>query len=237
VDWQEMKEMETKNDPPLVIGIAGGTGSGKTTVANHLLENIGLESVVHIQHDSYYKDLSHLSYEERTHLNYDHPDLLDNDLLYQQMRELISGSPVMMPVYDFKQYNRHPQPVYVKPRPVILVDGILIFNDERLRSLMDLKIFVDTDADLRFIRRLRRDINERGRSVESVVEQYLTTVRLMHMEFVEPTKRYADLIIPEGGYNVPLLLDKIVRLVQRLRQIDGMPVVDRREFYAGTEGH
>jgi uridine kinase len=223
------------NGEPLVIGVAGGTGSGKTTVANHIVQNIGLERVVQLQHDSYYKDLSHLSPDERSRINYDHPDSLDNDLLYQHLKELIAGNNIMMPSYDFKIFNRLSQATLVEPRPVIVIDGILLFSEERIRNLMGLKIFVDTDADLRFIRRLRRDVAERGRSVESVIEQYLTTVRLMHQEFIEPTKRYADLIIPEGGFNVPLLLDRLVTLVHSLSSGNRVQL-DRRELFAEANG-
>ncbi|NWJ45642.1 MAG: uridine kinase [Chloroflexi bacterium] len=227
-----------RNSTPLVIGVAGGTGSGKTTVARHIVENIGISLVVHLQHDSYYKDLSHMPFEERTRVNYDHPDSLDNDLLYQHLLDLRAGKPILMPIYDFVQHNRLSEPVFMEPCPVIVVDGILLFTDKRIRDLMELKIFVDTDADLRFIRRLRRDIKERGRSVDSVIEQYLTTVRIMHQEFVEPTKRYADLIIPEGGFNVPMLLDRIVKLVQTLYdQALGeriSPLLERAKFFAGA---
>ncbi len=205
--------------PPLVIGVAGGTGSGKTTVAQHIVQNIGADRVALLQHDSYYKDQSHLHPEERARVNYDHPDALDNLLLYRHLQELGANCPVEMPVYDFKTHSRSQETLTVAPRSVILVEGILIFADQQLRQLMGLKIFVDTDADIRFIRRLRRDVAVRGRSVESVVEQYLTTVRLMHMEFVEPSKRFADLIIPEGGYEVPALLNKVFQLVQLMGRV------------------
>ncbi len=216
---------------PLVIGVAGGAGSGKTTVARHIVQNLGAERVVHIQHDSYYKDLTHIPYEERLAVNYDHPDSLDNELLYEHITALRAGKTIQMPGYDFKEYNRRPERTLVQPRPVIVLEGILIFADPRLRSVMGLKIFVDTDADLRFIRRLKRDIAERGRSVESVVEQYLTTVRLMHLEFVEPTKRFADLIIPEGGYNMPYLLDKLVLMVHSISEGSELPL-SRKELFA-----
>jgi uridine kinase len=199
---------------PLVIGVAGGTGSGKTTVARHLAQNIGAARVAYIQHDNYYKDQGHLSPEARAQVNYDHPDSLDNDLLYRHIQELVAGRPVNVPIYDFKVHRRTTEIMPVEPRPVVLVEGILIFQDERLRNMMDLKIFVDTDADLRLIRRLRRDVAERGRTFESVIDQYLNTVRIMHLEFVEPTKRYADLIIPEGGYEIPALLNKVYYLVR-----------------------
>ncbi len=204
---------------PLVIGIAGGTGSGKTTVTRHIVQNVGPGQVAMLQHDAYYKDQSHLDLAARTRVNYDHPDSLDNDLLFEQLQSLQRGRTVAAPIYDFKTHSRSPETVIVESRPVIIVEGILIFLDERLRQMMSLKIFVDTDADLRFIRRLRRDVAERGRSVESVIEQYLTTVRLMHLEFVEPTKRYADLILPEGGYEVPGLLNKVFHLVQLMGRV------------------
>ena len=198
---------------PLVVGVAGGTGSGKTTVAHYIHESIGSGRVVLLAHDSYYHDQSHLSLEGRARVNYDHPNSLDNELLAAHIRQLVSGHAIQMPIYDFKQHVRSPETILVEPRPVIVVEGILVFADPALRNQMQLKIFVDTDADLRLIRRLRRDIAERGRSAESVIEQYLTTVRLMHQEFVEPSKRYADLIIPEGGHQLPTLLNNIVRLV------------------------
>ncbi len=204
---------------PLIIGVAGGTGSGKTTVSQHLVETIGSDQVALLQHDSYYKDQSYLSLQDRDKVNYDHPDALDNALLYRHLQDLKAGRPVEVPVYDFKIDARLQETIRVESRPVIVVEGILIFADEQLRQIMNLKIFVDTDADLRFIRRLRRDITERGRSVESVIDQYLHTVRLMHLEFVEPTKRYADLIIPDGGYEVPALLNKVFHLVQLMKRI------------------
>ncbi len=206
--------LPTGRSGPLIIGVAGGTGSGKTTVSSHILQNVGMENVAILQHDSYYKDQHDLSLAERLQVNYDHPDSLDNDLLYAHLCALSAGKAIAAPIYDFKVHSRSSETIRIEPRPVIVVEGILIFLDERLRRMMDLKIFVDTDADLRFIRRLSRDIAERGRTVESVIEQYLTTVRLMHLEFVEPTKRYADLIIPEGGYEVPALLNKVFQLVQ-----------------------
>lgn len=207
------------DNSPLVVGVAGGTGSGKTTVARYIYESIGSERVALLQHDSYYRDQSNLSREARARVNYDHPDSLDNELIATQLRQLIQGQSIQMPVYDFKQHVRSKQTILVEPRPVIVVEGILVFYDVQLRSQMNLKIFVDTDADIRFIRRLRRDIAERGRTAESVMEQYLNTVRLMHQEFVEPTKRFADLIIPEGGHQLPTLLNNIVRLVIQSRNL------------------
>ena len=186
---------------PFLIGIAGGTGSGKTTVARRIYDSLRLDSAVFIDHDAYYKELAHLSLEERGAINFDHPDSLDNDLLVEQLEALLARRPIDKPVYDFARHTRAPETIRVHPRDVILVDGILLFAEPRLREMFDLRIFVDTDADVRFIRRLRRDIEERGRTLDSVIEQYLTTVRPMHFEFVEPTKRYADVIIPRGGQN------------------------------------
>jgi uridine kinase len=183
------------------MGVAGGTGSGKTTVALKILERVGFDRVAYLPHDAYYHDRSALPPAERGLLNFDHPDSLDNDLLIVHLKQLQAGQAVEVPVYDFKTHTRTPETRHVDPQPVILVEGILIFADLRLRELMDVKIFVDTDADIRLIRRLQRDIAERGRSFESVINQYLRTVRPMHLEFAEPSKRYADVIIPEGGFN------------------------------------
>mgnify|MGYP005837705215 FL=1 len=200
---------------PIVIGVSGGTGSGKTTVVQAILERVGAERIAFIQHDSYYRDQSHLPLEERARVNFDHPDALETDLLIRHVQQLLAGQAVEVPVYDFTTHTRTNLTHRVEPRRVILVEGILIFAEPELRDLMDVKIYVDTDADIRFIRRLKRDIAERGRTVESVIEQYLTTVRPMHMEFVEPSKRYADVIIPEGGFNV-VALDMVVARVQGL---------------------
>lgn len=186
---------------PVTIGVAGGTGSGKTTVALKILERVGLDRIAYLPHDAYYRDASNLPPAERSQLNFDHPDSLDNELLIQHVRQLRGGHAVEIPVYDFRTHSRLAETRRIEPQPAILVEGILIFADKRLRDLMDMKLFVDTDADLRFIRRLQRDIAERGRSPESVIGQYLRTVRPMHLEFVEPSKRYADVIIPEGGFN------------------------------------
>lgn len=186
---------------PVVIGVAGGTGSGKTTVAREILKRAGTKQISFIQHDAYYKDLSDLPLAQRAMFNFDHPDALDNELLIYHLKELKAGRAIDMPVYDFKTHTRTKQVQRVEPSRVILVEGILIFADKELRQLMDVKIYVDTDPDIRFIRRLQRDIAERGRTMESVIHQYLSTVRPMHQEFVEPSKRYADVIIPEGGFN------------------------------------
>jgi uridine kinase len=185
----------------LTIGIAGGSGSGKTTVAQEILSRVGADRIAFLQHDSYYKDLSGLPPTQRAELNFDHPNSLETDLLTQHILALRDGSPVEVPIYDFSTHSRTARTFTVAPRRVILVEGILIFVDAALRELFDVKIFVDTDADIRFIRRLERDITERGRTTESVIKQYQTTVRPMHLEFVEPSKRYADVIIPEGGFN------------------------------------
>ncbi len=200
---------------PLVIGIAGGSGSGKTTVAQQILQRVGEDRIAFLQHDSYYKDLSHLSPEQRARVNFDHPDSLETDLLVRHIQMLKRGEAVQVPVYDFTTHTRRPETIRVEPRGLILVEGILVFVEKALRDLFDLKIFVDTDADIRFIRRLQRDIRERGRTMESVIQQYLSTVRPMHLEFVEPSKRYADVIIPEGGYNTPAL-DMVVAHLEAL---------------------
>ncbi len=200
---------------PIIIGVAGGTGSGKTTVSEAILERVGRERITYIQHDSYYKDLSHLPLEERHKINFDHPDALDTNLLVEQLKRLQTGCPVEVPVYDFTTHTRRKETRRVKPRGVTLVEGILIFADKALRDLMDVKIFVDTDADIRFIRRLQRDITERGRTMKAVIRQYLETVRPMHLEFVEPSKRYADIIIPEGGFNVTAI-DMVVARVEAM---------------------
>lgn len=186
---------------PLVIGIAGGSGSGKTTLANLILDRVGRERIAYLPHDAYYKDLSALPPNQRTAINFDHPDSLDTELLIEHVRALIAGESVEIPLYDFKTHTRTTQTIRVDPRPVVMVEGILIFADRELRQLLEVKIFVDTDADIRFIRRLDRDLRERGRTTDYVVRQYLSTVRPMHMEFVEPSKRYADVIVPEGGMN------------------------------------
>lgn len=187
--------------PRITIGVAGGTGSGKTTVAHRILERVGAEHIAYIPHDAYYKNLSHLPYEERTRINFDHPDSLETSLLVEHLRCLKQGIAVEIPIYDFTTHVRTAETLHVESAPIILVEGILIFVEPELREQLDVKLFVDTDADLRFIRRLGRDIDERGRTLASVIEQYLKTVRPMHLEFVEPSKRYADVIIPEGGFN------------------------------------
>lgn len=199
-----------------VIGICGGTGSGKTTITSRLSSALSGDGVVVLQQDHYYKDLAHLSLAERAQRNFDHPGALDTPLFIEHVRLLREGRAIGRPVYDFTQHRRLAETVRVDSRPAILVEGILIFENEALRNLMDLKIFVDTDADLRFIRRLVRDIQERGRTLTSVIEQYQQTVRPMHLEFVEPSKRYADIIIPEGGHNevgIDLVIQKVRSLL------------------------
>ncbi len=203
---------------PLIIGVAGGTGSGKTTAVCKMVEAVGSRDVVVIQHDSYYRDRSHVSPEERASINYDHPDALETELLADHLERLISGKAAEIPIYDFVTHTRRPVTVLVKPANVIIVEGILILADKRLRSLMDIKIFVDTDDDERFIRRMERDVRERGRSYESVVEQYLRFVKPMHIEFVEPSKRHADIIIPEGGLNhvaIDLVVTKLTSMLEQ----------------------
>jgi uridine kinase len=185
----------------IVIGVAGGTGSGKTTVAREILERVGTIHIAYIPHDAYYRDHSHLPLEERAQVNYDHPNSLETELLVEHLKELRAGRSIEIPVYDFTTHTRTQQTRRIGPAPVVLVEGILVFAERELRDLFDVKLYIDTDADVRFIRRLRRDIEERGRSAESVCDQYLSTVRPMHLEFVEPSKRYADVIIPEGGFN------------------------------------
>ncbi len=210
-----------KNSSCLTIGIAGGTGSGKTTVAETILGDVAEGSVAYIAHDAYYKDLADLPQMQRENLNFDHPDSLDTPLLIHDLRELQAGRAVEMPEYDFTRHARREQRRHVSPRPILLVEGILIFADPELRGLLDIKIFVDTDPDLRFIRRLQRDIAERGRTIESVIQQYLTTVRPMHLEFVEPSKRYADVIIPEGGFNRVALDMVVARVHETIIRVTG----------------
>jgi len=209
----------------LIIGICGGTGSGKTTVANRLLESTRADEVVFIQQDSYYRNITDLPLDYRHIANFDHPDALDNDLLVNHVRRLRAGEAVDLPLYDFKTHTRMNETRHVEPKPIVIVEGILIFSDPRLLEQMDIKVFVDTPDDVRFIRRLRRDLAERGRTVESVIEQYIATVRPMHMQFVEPSKRHADVIIPEGGHNlvsIDLLSGKIrERLASALTTIGG----------------
>ena len=185
----------------LIIGIAGGSGSGKTTLASSILEAIGEDRIAFLPHDAYYRDQSYKTFEERLSVNYDHPDSLETELLIKHIQSLQRGEAVDMPVYDFKQHTRASTTVHIQPKPIILVEGILIFVEPNLRNQCSMKLYVDTDQDICFIRRLLRDVTERGRTVESVIDQYLKTVRPSFIEFVEPTKRFADVIIPEGGMN------------------------------------
>jgi uridine kinase len=203
--------MSTK-PAPVTIAVAGGTGSGKTTVSNALLKRVGTQNIAYLPHDTYYKDINHIPLEQRNLRNFDHPDALDTPLLIEHVRQLQQWQSVDIPIYDFTRHQRTDRTHRVEPQPIILVEGILILAERELRELCDVKIFVDTDADVRFIRRLKRDIAERGRTVDSVIEQYLETVRPMHLKFVEPSKRYADVIIPEGGFNmvaVDMVADRI----------------------------
>lgn len=186
---------------PIVFGVAGGTGSGKTTVAQNILHEVGADRVSYLAHDAYYRDISHLPLEERRRINFDHPDSLETELLVEHIKQLLRGEAADMPVYDFSEHRRTAETIRVEPCPVIFVEGILVFTHPQLRALMDIKIYVDADADVRFIRRLQRDMVERGRGVDSIIHQYLETVRPMHLQFVEPSKRYADVIIPIGGMN------------------------------------
>lgn len=202
--------MSTKR--PVTIGVAGGTGSGKTTVATQILERVGSHHIAYLPHDSYYKDLKDMPLDERGLANWDHPDALDTHLLIENVKQLQQNQTAYMPVYDFTRDARSDETITVGAQPIILVEGILIFAEPDLRELLDIKIFVDTDADIRFIRRLKRDISDRGRTAESVIEQYLSTVRPMHLKFVEPSKRYADVIVPEGGFNfvaIDMIADRI----------------------------
>jgi len=196
-------------EPRLIVGVAGGSGSGKTTVVRRIVESLGPEEVTLLDHDRYYRDRNELRLEERAALNYDHPDALETDLMVRHVRELKAGRPVQVPRYDFTRHARLPDSETFVPRRAIILEGILIFTDSALRQLMDIKVFVDTDSDTRFTRRLVRDVSERGRTMESVIDQYQSTVKPMHLEFVEPSKRYADVLIPMGGHNtvaVDLLL-------------------------------
>jgi len=197
---------------PIILGVAGGTGSGKTTVVREIIRTLGPDQVAVIHHDSYYRDFGHLPLSDRAAINYDHPDSLETELLVEHLQTLREGGAVEVPVYDFTTHSRSSEVQRTDARKVIIVDGLLVLWDRNLREMMDIKVYVDTDADVRFIRRLTRDIRERGRTVESVIQQYTTTVRPMHLEFVEPSKRYADLIIPEGGHNrvaIDLLITNI----------------------------
>jgi len=204
-----------------LIGIAGGTGSGKTLVAKNLFRDLGSDRVVILQQDAYYKNLSHLPFEERAKQNFDHPDAIDSDLLLRHIKDLLAGKTIQQPIYDFTIHLRKNETREIGGHDIIILEGILILYNPELRNLMDIKVYVDTDADIRFIRRLMRDTKERGRSMESVVRQYKESVRPMHLQFVEPTKRYADIIIPEGGMNfvaIDILRAKIAALLTELEE-------------------
>jgi uridine kinase len=203
---------------PVVIGVAGGSGSGKTSVTKAIYDSFRGHSIMMIEQDYYYKDQSDLPFEERLKTNYDHPLAFDNDLLIEHINQLLRYEPIEKPVYDYAMHTRSNEVKHVEPKDVIILEGILILEDERLRDLMDIKLYVDTDADLRIIRRLLRDIKERGRSMDSVIEQYVNVVRPMHNQFIEPTKRYADIIIPEGGHNrvaIDIMVTKIQTILEQ----------------------
>ena len=199
---------------PLIIGIAGGSGSGKSTVARKVAESLSGASVAFIDMDAYYRNFAHLPIEERRHLNWDHPDAFDHELLASHLARLVAGEAVEKPAYDFVTHTRSPRTVRVEPADVIVIDGILLFVDERVRDLCDVKVFVDTDADIRLIRRIRRDMAKRGRPLEEILDQYLSTVQPMHLQFVEPSKRYADVIVPRGGHNA-VAIEMIIAKIQR----------------------
>ncbi|SDN00291.1 uridine kinase [Sediminibacillus halophilus] len=206
------------SNKPVVIGVAGGSGSGKTSVTRSISQRFTDKTILVIEQDYYYKDQAHLPYEERLNTNYDHPLAFDNDLLIEHVKTLLAQKPVNKPVYDYTRHTRSEEVVRVEPKDVIILEGILILEDQRLLDLMDIKVFVDTDADVRIIRRLLRDIKERGRTIDSVIDQYINVVRPMHLQFVEPTKRYADIIIPEGGQNhvaIDLMATKIQTILNR----------------------
>jgi uridine kinase len=214
---------------PLIIGIAGGTGSGKSTVARNVAQALATSSVAFIDMDAYYRNFSHVPLEERRQINWDHPDAFDWELLLAQLTALIGGQPIDKPVYDFVSHTRSAKTVRIPAADVIVIDGILLFVEARVRDLCDVKVFVDADADIRLIRRIRRDVAKRGRRLDDVIDQYLTTVQPMHLQFVEPSKRYADVIVPRGGHN-PVAIEMIVaKIGGRL----GVPRVDER---ADTEG-
>lgn len=206
---------------PIVIGVAGGSGSGKTSVTKSIYEHFKGHSILMLEQDFYYKDQSHLPYEERLNTNYDHPLAFDNTLLIEHIKKLLNYEAIDKPVYDYKLHTRSNDILLVEPKDVIILEGILVLEDERLRNLMDMKLFVDTDADIRIIRRLLRDIKERGRTIDSVIEQYVSVVRPMHNQFIEPTKRYADIIIPEGGQN-HVAIDLMVTKIQTILELNAI---------------
>jgi uridine kinase len=211
----------------MIIGISGGTGSGKTTVAEKIISSVGAENVNYLQQDAYYRNLGDMPLDLRHKVNYDHPDAFDTDLLMNHIEALQAGECIRQPIYDYATHSRSAETTHIDPRPVIIIEGILAFVDPQMRALMDMKIFVDTDADIRFVRRLDRDVHERGRSVESIISQYTTTVRPMHLQFVEPSKRYADIIIPEGGFNdvgIDLITGKIRSILALSNDTDRVPL-------------
>ena len=197
---------------PIIIGVAGGTGSGKTTVVEAIIKKLGHRHVLTIKYDSYYSDRSHLPPSDRKNINYDHPDALETNLLVRHLKQLVAGKKIEVPIYDFATHTRKKMGISVSPTRVIIVEGILVFTEQNLRELMDVKIFVDTDDDIRFIRRLQRDVKERQRSMESVIKQYMKSVRPMHKQFVEPSRKYADIIIPEG--HNPVAIDMVVSMIK-----------------------
>lgn len=208
---------DTRGDEPmkpLVIGIAGGTGSGKSTVAHKVAEALRASSVAFLDMDAYYRNFAHLSIEERRHINWDHPDAFDLALLVEQLGRLARGEPIEKPVYDFVQHLRASETVHVEPADVVVIDGILLFVEAAVRELCDVKVFVDADADVRLVRRIRRDMRRRGRALDEILDQYLSTVQPMHLQFVEPSKRYADVIVPRGGHNA-VAIEMIVAKIQR----------------------
>jgi uridine kinase len=207
------KQLQYERMPPVVIGVAGGSGSGKTTVVRRIVETLGDGRVAVLEHDRYYRDRNDLRLEERASLNYDHPDSLETDLMVRHVLALRNGESIDAPRYDFTRHARMPASQTIAPAHALIVEGILLYTDSELRKLMDVKVFVDTDDDTRFIRRLQRDISERGRTVQSVIDQYLSTVKPMHLEFVEPSKRYADIIVPLGGHNA-VAIDMLLTLIR-----------------------
>jgi uridine kinase len=221
----------------MIIGISGGTGSGKTTVAQKIIASVGDGNVVYLQQDSYYRNLGDMPLDLKHRVNFDHPDAFDSDLLINHLEALRAGEPIEQPIYEYATHSRKAETLHVEPRPVIIVEGILVFVSPQMRALMDLKIFVDTDADIRFIRRLDRDVHQRGRTLESVITQYTATVRPMHLQFVEPSKRYADIIIPEGGFNdvgIDLITGKVKSFLARSGEGEALRVTsgagERRQY-------
>jgi uridine kinase len=224
-----------------VLGVAGGSGSGKSTVVREVCRILGEGMTTVLHHDSYYRDLAHLPFPEREGVNFDHPDSLETELMADHIRRLLAGESVQVPTYDFSTHSRRAECEAAHPTPVIVLDGILALADPRLRDTMDLKVFVDTEADVRLLRRIRRDVVKRGRTADSVIEQYQATVRPMHLEFVEPSKRFADMVVPEGGYN-RVAVDLVVSRIRGLLAERGAPAGPRRldparrYSFPGTEG-